>query len=231
MAYCAVFIAIAISVRMDWELVLIGHVGSALVALVLLYTPVIAAHRRGEDLGDYGVHLRPLGRGLMWGLALPCLVIFPLFALGYLGFFTSVCTYGPAWLAPPGACTYFRGWTGMGPPAFDLDFAEFAAVQFLVVALPEELFFRGYLLRLCERAIPPKRRLWGGGIGWALLLSSLAFALVHLPRELDPRALATFFPGLVFGWMRSATGSILAPVLAHGASNVFIRILDQMVFR
>jgi membrane protease YdiL (CAAX protease family) len=54
---------------------------------------------------------------------------------------------------------------------------------------------------------------------------------VHLPREGDPRTLATFFPGLLFGWMRSATGSILAPVMAHAASNVFIRLLDQMVLR
>ena len=53
----------------------------------------------------------------------------------------------------------------------------------------------------------------------------------HLPREGDPRTLATFFPGLLFGWMRSATGSIMAPVLAHTASNVFIRLLDQALLR
>ena len=88
-------------------------------------------------------------------------------------------------------------------------------MQLVVVALPEELFFRGCLHRLLEERFPPTRRWLGGGLGVALLLSSLAFALVHLPKNGDPRALATFFPGLLFGWMRSATGSIMPSVLVH----------------
>ncbi|MEM9494288.1 MAG: CPBP family intramembrane glutamic endopeptidase, partial [Myxococcota bacterium] len=67
--------------------------------------------------------------------------------------------------------------------------------------------------------------------GWALVISALMFAVVHLPRDGDVRGLATFFPGLLFGWMRSATGSLLAPVLAHAGSNILIRLLDQMVLR
>ena len=57
-----------------------------------------------------------------------------------------------------------------------------------VVALPEELFFRGMLLRLLEQRFPPKRRFLGGGIGVALVLSAAAFALIHLPKDGDPRA-------------------------------------------
>ena len=79
-----------------------------------------------------------------------------------------------------------------------------------MVALPEELFFRGFLLGLLEQRFPPKRRILGGGVGLALVISAATFALIHLPKDGDPRALATFFPGLLFGWMRSATGSILA---------------------
>jgi membrane protease YdiL (CAAX protease family) len=102
-------------------------------------------------------------------------------------------------------------------------------VQLVVVALPEELFFRGFLLGLLERRFPPKRRVLGGGIGLALVLSALAFALIHLPKDGDPRALATFFPGLLFGWMRSATGSILASTLTHAGSNIVVKMLDLMV--
>ena len=58
------------------------------------------------------------------------------------------------------------------------------------------------------------------------MLSSLAFALIHLPKDGDPRALATFFPGLLFGWMRSATGSILASTVTHAASNILVRFLE-----
>ena len=36
----------------------------------------------------------------------------------------------------------------------------------------------------------------------------------------DPRGLSVFFPGLLFGWMRSATGSILAGTICHALSNL-----------
>ena len=109
--------------------------------------------------------------------------------------------------------------------------AEFVLTQFAVVALPEELFFRGLLFTLLEKRFPPKRRFLGGGVGLALVLSAAAFALVHLPKDGDPRALATFFPGLLFGWMRSATGSILASSITHGFSNILVRVLDLCVQR
>jgi membrane protease YdiL (CAAX protease family) len=100
-------------------------------------------------------------------------------------------------------------------------------VQFVVVALPEELFFRGFLLGLLEQRFPPKRRFLGGGIGVALLLSAVMFALIHIPKDGDPRVLATFAPALFFGWLRSSTGSILGPTIAHGCANVLIRVLEQ----
>ena len=65
----------------------------------------------------------------------------------------------------------------------------------------------------------------------ALGVSSLMFALIHLPKHGDPRALATFFPGLLFGWLRSSTGSILAPTLTHAASNLLVVVVEKMVLR
>jgi len=123
------------------------------------------------------------------------------------------------------------GLGGRHPPARTWSLAAFCLVQGFAVALPEELFFRGFLLGLLEKRFPPKRRFLGGGVGLALVLSSLAFALIHIPKEGDPRVLATFAPALLFGWMRSATNSILASTLAHGASNILIRILDLSVMR
>jgi membrane protease YdiL (CAAX protease family) len=116
----------------------------------------------------------------------------------------------------------------MRAPALGWGFAEAVLVQVVVVALPEELFFRGYLHALCERALPPKRRFLGGGVGWALVISSALFALGHLAVVPDPRRLAVFFPGLMFGWMRSATGSIVAGTIAHAASNLLIDVLQHM---
>lgn len=200
-------------------------------AVLLLYAPVMAAWRRGEDIADYGFRLAPLGRGLaLAGGAIG--VLFPLFAVGYLTFYEVTCGSADLrWLAVPGVCPRFLGWDHPRVPYLDWAFGEAVLVQVVVVALPEELFFRGYLLQLLERALPPRRRLWGGGIGWALVISAALFALVHLPRQGDPRALATFFPGLLFGWMRSKTGSILAPTVTHAASNLFVVILEKIYLR
>jgi hypothetical protein len=233
-AYLVAAALVASLVRIDVDVPLVGHLGSALVAITLLYAPVVVAWRRKEDLFDYGFHPEPIKRGLAFGFGYVAL-IFPLFAFGYLAFYELACSpSAPAWLhqlAPIGACKSFHGLAGLHAPAITMDLAQFVAVQLVVVALPEELFFRGCLHGLLEKRFPPKRKLLGGGIGLALVLSSLMFALIHLPKNGDPRALATFFPGLVFGWMRSSTGSILGPVVAHASSNVLVRVLDLMVLR
>ncbi len=236
-AWAVVAVLVAALVRIDVTLPAIGHLGSALVAVLFLYAPVVAAWKRGEDLDSYGFHAAPVGRGVATA-ATSIAVIFPIFAAVYIAFYAVACDSNLlAHLVPRNLCSRWGGLQGLHAPAlawnpFAKDsFSEFSLVHLLVVALPEELFFRGFLLKLLEQRFPPKRRLLGGGVGLALVLSSLAFAIVHLPKEGDPRALAVFFPGLLFGWMRSATGSVLAGTLTHGASNILIRVLELSVLR
>lgn len=240
-AFAVAAVLVTALVRIDVTLPLIGHVGSALVSALFLYAPLWLASRRGEDLADYGFRSAPVGKGLGFaGGAL--LVIVPLFALGFLGFYELACRSPTlAHVAPHQMCGRYAGlaglhwphlaWLEARPPAPGTISGEWCVVQWLVVALPEELFFRGFLLAKLEQRFPPKRRLLGGGVGLALVLSALAFALIHLPKEGDPRALATFFPGLLFGWLRSATGSILASTITHGASNVLARALELAISR
>lgn len=218
-------------VQINITLPAIGHLGSALIAVVFLYTPVLVAWRRKEQLDDYGFHAEPVRRGVMTALA-GIAVIFPLFVFGYLAFWELANHWD--WLRqllPHNVRDRYGGLNGIHAPALTWKLAEFCLVQLVVVALPEELFFRGFLLELLERRFPPKRRWLGGGVGLALVLSAAAFAIIHLPREGDPRALATFFPGLLFGWMRSATRSILASTITHGASNILIRFLELSILR
>jgi membrane protease YdiL (CAAX protease family) len=218
-------------VRINVTLPAIGHVGSALVAVLFLYGPMVIAWRRNEDLDDYGFHAAPVARGLAYaGAAIG--IIFPIFCVGYFAFYETACgSHLLAHLVPRGMCSHYSGWAGVHAPTLTLSFAKDFAVQLLVVALPEELFFRGTLLKLLEQKFPPKRRILGGGVGLALVISAAMFALIHLPKQGDPRALATFFPGLLFGWMRSATGSILASTITHGCSNMLVRLLDLSVLR
>jgi len=230
-AWALVAVLVTILVRINITLPAIGHLGSALVAMLFLYVPLYVAAKRGEDLDDYGFHLAPVRKGLVTAAA-AIAVVFPIFALGYFAFYEIACKSDLlATLVPRGMCARYTGLDGLHAPALTLKLLEFCAVQLLVVALPEELFFRGFLLGLLEKHWVPKRRILGGGVGLALVVSSLAFALIHLPKDGDPRALATFFPGLLFGWMRSATGSILASTLTHAGSNILIRFLDLMVLR
>lgn len=210
----------------------------ALVAIVFLYLTVYVANHRGEDLVDFGFSSKPRMRSVMIALAY-MVVVFPIFVVGFVVFHNLACDQDSilAPLAQSGMCFGFDGWSSahwpnMGLMSDDLTrlSLEFVFVQVVVVALPEELFFRGLIHELCERALPPKRRIFGGGVGWALVISSAIFALGHLTVTFDARRLAVFFPGLIFGWMRSSTGSIMAGVIAHTASNVFILALQEIFF-
>ena len=230
-AWAVVAVLVTGLVRINITVPWIGHLGSAFVSLLFLYVPMFVADRRREELEDYGFRPEPVARGLV--IAGVCIaIIFPVFAAGYFGFYEIACKSELlAHLVPRGMCARYGGWGHAHAPAMTWSLANFCVVQLVVVALPEELFFRGMLLHLLEKRFPPKRRILGGGVGWALVISAAAFALIHLPREGDPRALATFFPGLLFGWMRSATGSILASTVTHGCSNILIRLLDLSFLR
>lgn len=230
-AFVAVFVAVAVLVRINWTLPAVGHVGSACVALLFLYVPFWFAERRQLDVANYGYRRSPLAANLRLA-AVVMLVVFPIFVAVYVGFYEYACHAPSAKaLVPKGMCFKYRGWTQWHGPAIDAAFIEFCLVQLVVVALPEELFFRGFLLGTLEAHWPPARRWLGGGLGRALVVSALAFAVVHLPRGADPRALATFFPGLLFGWMRSKTGSILSCTVVHAGSNILVRLLEMMVMR
>ncbi|MDB4953598.1 MAG: Abortive infection protein [Myxococcales bacterium] len=256
-AWAVVAVCVLGFVQIHFEINWVGDLGSALIAVTFLYAPVFMAWRRHEDLDDYGFHFGPGGaepppqRGFgararaLWALltskearrsgftaVAAMAVIFPIFTLGYFAFYEVACnSHLLAHLVPRGMCGHYGGLHGLHAPEITQKLLTWCGGQFIVVALPEELFFRGFLLHLLEKRFPPKRRWLGGGVGLALVLSAIAFALIHLPKDGDPRALATFFPALLFGWMRSATGSIFASTLTHGASNVLIRFLELTVLR
>ncbi len=103
----------------------------------------------------------------------------------------------------------------LGPKPFD-----FVLGQLIVVALPEEAFFRGYLQSALDRTLGHRVRILGAEIGPALLLTSALFAIGHLATVPVPARLAVFFPSLVFGFLRARTGGIGAAILFHAACNI-----------
>jgi uncharacterized protein len=231
LSWLFVIASVVVLVRINITLPGIGHLGSALIAVLFLYVPTYVAWRHSQDLVDYGFVSQPLRRGVIMA-SLAMLLAFPLFVGAYIAFYEVACKSSLLHsFVPHGMCVRYGGIASLHAPALNFKLLEFCAVQLVVVALPEELFFRGFILGVLEKRWPPKLRIAGGGIGWALVMSAAMFALIHLPKDGDPRALATFFPGLLFGWMRSATGSILPSTLTHAGSNILVKMLEGSLMR
>jgi hypothetical protein len=138
----------------------------------------------------------------LWGVALPHLA--PEFA-------TFVAPYA----RPPDPEFRLPGGFGMR-----------IVIQLLVVALPEELFYRGWMQTAWARTEPERTyRFFGARVGVGFIGTQALFALGHLV-VLQPWRIATFFPGLVFGWLRARTGNVAAPIFYHALSNLFIATLE-----
>jgi membrane protease YdiL (CAAX protease family) len=114
--------------------------------------------------------------------------------------------------------------------------------QLVIIALPEEAFYRGYLQSRLDEAVPgfgwrkdpnsgamlPIRlRIFGASIGPALILTSLIFALGHFATIREPTRLAVFFPSLLFGWLRQRTRGVGAGITFHASCNVFSELLGK----
>ena len=114
--------------------------------------------------------------------------------------------------------------------------------QLVIIALPEEAFYRGYLQSRLDEAmpgfgwrrdpasgvmVPTRLRFLGASIGPALLVTSVIFALGHFATIREPARLAVFFPSLVFGWLRYRTGGIGAGIAFHAMCNVFSEMLGK----
>lgn len=201
---------------------------------LFLLVPTFIVSRRNDDYGAYGLVATPYRKNLAYFAALSALV-FPLFIGGYALFYRLVCAGVaaghdaiPAFYRA--VCARFDGSWAIGRLRLDWAFVDRAAGQLIQTALPEEYFFRGYLQTRLEQVWPARWRVAGGGIGKALVVTSLLFALGHVIVDFRPLRLAVFFPSLLFGWLRSATGSIGAAVLFHACCNILIDVLNQLFF-
>jgi membrane protease YdiL (CAAX protease family) len=209
---------------------------AGIAAFLFVALPDARLRARGESWTAYGVPFHGLAdrrtwraglRGAALGL-LVCALIFPIFAAVFFA-------YGE-WILPrlPGALARVVAPYG-GPLGFHLRLPPgavvFALVQLLVVALPEELFYRGWMQAAWARTDPSRGvNVLGARLGAGFVWTQVLFAVGHLV-VLQPWRLATFFPGLLFGWVRARTGSVIAPIVVHALSNLFVRTLELSFYR
>jgi uncharacterized protein len=189
----------------------------AIVASLFILVPLYLLRDRGS-IERYGFTTHPRKLGGLVLAAWVCLSL-PLFVGLFYAYHRILCVVAPAWVA--GSC--YR----LLHPIFRVphDFSMLAAAQVLVVGLPEELFFRGYIQGRLEDAWPPGRSLWGAPVGKAWLVGALLFALGHYLVTFEPQMLSRFFPGLAFGWMYARTRSILAGTIFHALCNLLMEFL------
>jgi uncharacterized protein len=92
-----------------------------------------------------------------------------------------------------------------------------AGIFAIAIAAPlvEELLFRGLLQNALARRMP----IWG-----AILLSSLAFAAVHLQPYAIPGLMSL---SIAFGYLYHRTGSLRMNILLHMANNAFALLIMQ----
>jgi membrane protease YdiL (CAAX protease family) len=173
------------------------------VGVMFVAIPMAILLPRRESFDDYGLPPQPLLREALFAL-LVALVVYP-----------------PFWIG-------FRIWWGWErelalviPPGF----WNAALANLVIVALPEELFYRGYLMGRLDLLLKGRVRILGTRVGWSLLITAALFALGHWVVTFDPQRLAVFFPALVFGWMRLRRGSIVAAVVFHALCNIFMDFL------
>jgi CAAX protease family protein len=188
-----------------------GWVSVSLLVVVL----ALVAWTAGATRSDLGLGRTDAGTGVLYGAAAVGIVLLVLVLAAVIP-------------ATNGYLHDSRAQIGGGRLLYELGVSIV-----LLTAIPEELAFRGVLLGSALR-------LWGP---WrASLITSALFGLWHIDPTLstmkDNRAVAgasasiggqvlvvlgavavTFVAGLLFCWLRLRSRSLIAPVMAHAATN------------
>lgn len=130
------------------------------------------------------------------------------------------------------ALPYLVGWRAWWQPRFPFalsvrpgEVIDETLGQLLVIALPEEAFYRGYLQSRLDDAWVPRWRILGARMGPGWLVAAVIFALGHVVTVQLPARLAVFFPALIFGWLRARTGGIGASMCFHAFCNLYSQLL------
>ena len=104
--------------------------------------------------------------------------------------------------------------TDWGSSSIDIAFL-FLSVA-IVTPIAEELFFRGYVLDAINR----KHGDWT-----AIIWSAILFGLVHV----DPFTMGqVFIGGIIYGWIRMRTGSLLPSIACHMMWNMLALVVTYL---
>jgi CAAX protease family protein len=214
-AVTAIVVLLSYMLPVDWQSTGVG-------LCLLLATYVLVLRHDSATIRQHGLSLggvfepeplsaarlaRAVATSAGWCL-LVALIFFPPFWAAFVAFWHPVRDFHP-------------------PPAPRLNAV---LTQLLGIAMPEEMFYRGYAQSALDHAFKWRFQLFGATLGAGVLVSSAVFALGHFATSENPARLSVFFPSLVFGWLRGRTGGIGAAVLFHALCNIFSAYLSDGYF-
>ena len=198
------------------------------VPILFMYAPVWSCRLRGADPDQYPISIvwpwtdpKPWLEALRINLVLWAVVLVP-FVLG----FHLWHTYGVPALADLGVRLYPKlpelQWTWPSAPL------QLALYHLFFVAVPEEMFYRGYVQSRLDEVFPPRWRVLGALVGPGLLLTCVIFAFGHSFVIWQWWHVFIVVPSLVFGWLRIRTGDVIAGALFHAWCNVTVAVLETL---
>ena len=174
-----------------------------LIPLVLLYIYVDGSLDRIKEMLKFD----SLKRALFLILAIPIVVTIIDFLLTMIYAITWIGIFGE-----PSSNTDLG--TDWGSSSIDIAFL-FLSVA-IVTPIAEELFFRGYVLDAINR----KHGDWT-----AIIWSAMLFGLVHV----DPFTMGqAFMGGIIYGWIRMRTGSLLPSIACHMMWNMLALVVTYL---
>jgi membrane protease YdiL (CAAX protease family) len=200
----------------------------AAVPILFMYAPVWSCRLRGADPWDYPMALpsfreaAPWLEAIRWAALLAVAIAVP-FVVGY----HLWQTVGVPWLQDLlGVRFYPRlpalAWTWPASPL------KLIVYNVFFVAIPEEMFYRGYLQSRLDEIYQPRWRIFGTVVGPGLLLTSVLFAFGHSIVLVQWWHVFIIVPSLAFGWLRARTGGIVAGAFFHAWCNVAVTTLDTL---
>lgn len=193
------------------------NAGTLPAAFCLLF-PVIYAQRRDMLPAEFGLTSANLWKSILVVL-ITAAIVFPVYVVGFVLWSLHISDH-----EFKGFAAGFAGRTS-GQTVWWL--ANLLFVQVFAVALPEEVFYRGWMQTRLAVVFRRRINILGAPFGLHIVVASALFALSHLVLVPAPFRLAVFFPGLLFGYLRERTGSVVAPAILHAFSNILLTLIQQ----
>lgn len=175
----------------------------AIVGVVFVLLPVLVLDRRDKPYERYGIAWSPSLKDIVWVAAAMAVTFPPIVAFGPWVWGLKETHWSFVWP---------QGYPGV------------ALSHLVIVALPEEIFYRAYLMGRLDDIFKKRFNLLGAQVGWGLPIQAVLFGLGHVLVDFNPARFAVAISALAFGWLKAKRGTIIAPILFHAAANIFMEI-------